>query len=43
MAQKVLIAGQEGMVGGAVYNLLKKKKKFQIVKGRTLILHHKNK
>ena len=27
MAQKVLIAGQEGMVGGAVYNLLKKKKK----------------
>ena len=31
MAQKVLIAGQEGMVGGAVYNLLKKKKKFQII------------
>tara|TARA_B100001121_G_scaffold107330_1_gene94708 strand:- start:13108 stop:14046 length:939 start_codon:yes stop_codon:yes gene_type:complete len=31
MRQKVLIAGQEGMVGGAVYNLLKKKK-FHIIK-----------
>ena len=27
MKKKVLIAGQEGMVGGATYNLLKKKKK----------------
>ena len=25
MKRKVLIAGQEGMVGGATYNLLKKK------------------
>ena len=26
MSQKILIAGQEGMVGNAVYNLLKRKK-----------------
>ena len=31
MKKKVLIAGQEGMVGGATYNLLKKKKKFRII------------
>ena len=30
MVQKVLIAGQEGMVGNALYNLLKKKK-FKII------------
>ena len=45
MRQKVLIAGQEGMVGSAVYNLFKKKKKLKlsIVKEKILILHLKNK
>ena len=39
MRQKVLIAGQEGMVGGATYNLLKKKNiELSIVKGKILIL-----
>ena len=31
MKQKILIAGQEGMVGSAVYNLFKKKKKLRII------------
>ena len=31
MKKKILIAGQEGMVGGAIYKLLKKKKNFHIV------------
>ena len=31
MKRKVLIAGQEGMVGSAVYNLIKKDKSFKII------------
>ena len=39
MKQKVLIAGQEGMVGGATYNLLKKKNiELSVVKEKNLIL-----
>ena len=43
MKKKVLIAGQEGMVGGATYNLLKKKKNLEllIVKEKILISHLK--
>ena len=31
MKKKILIAGQEGMVGTAVYNLIKKDKFFNII------------
>ena len=31
MKKKVFIAGQEGMVGGAIYRLIKKKKPFKII------------
>ena len=34
MTYKVLIAGQEGMVGRAIYNLFKKKKKIKIINCR---------
>ena len=43
MLKKVLIAGQEGMVGSAVYDLFKKNLKLSTVKEKILILRLKNK
>ena len=38
--EKIFIAGQEGMVGQAIYSLVKKKKKFHVI-DKILISHLK--